>query len=451
MHINAATLLNLVHLSMVVASIPAGLSVTLGGAPSAAPLVVHGRKLSQVSAVVWCAALRGGSMYDITSDFRRLSAFYLACAVLPTALRVALSVVMSTPLSTSLPQPWQVGVALCWVAGNVADLYVVAHEIRQHDTCFANLLPHPTSSRLGKVTRACIFLSGWLMMLYLTNTSRAATLGAAAAPGWCAAMLAKVAWCAALRRWPVASLRSRQTSVGAMDGGMDDDLQAQKQVGKISSSYMQRSASYEILPSKSISSYATLCQLCTPPLSAVCTPPLPAVHYSWQSVAYEWQSIEYEDIDLLFARARKPAAALEAAAKVEAVVSELWLPPALLAASTIGFGVSHHAIHSVGYDVWGNALVRWPVTVHFGWTCVAVLAILNERLGQTPTSLRTREKSAMASVGVAMGAVAYVTATTRDAVFAAVVMLALAAIPNSTIDQRRRYERRSRILRNVYY
>ena len=170
MHINAATLLNLVHLSMVVASIPAGLSVTLGGAPSAAPLVVHGRKLSQVSAVVWCAALRGGRMYDITSDFRRLSAFYLACAVLPTALRVALSVVMSTPLSTSLPQPWQVGVALCWVAGNVADLYVVAHEIRQLEDeryVFANLLPHPTSSRLGKVTRACIFLSGWLMMLYL--------------------------------------------------------------------------------------------------------------------------------------------------------------------------------------------------------------------------------------------------------------------------------------------
>ena len=48
MHTNAATLLNLVQLSVAVASIPGGLIVTLGRAPSG-PLVLHGRKLSQVS------------------------------------------------------------------------------------------------------------------------------------------------------------------------------------------------------------------------------------------------------------------------------------------------------------------------------------------------------------------------------------------------------------------
>ena len=44
-----------------------------------------------------------------------------------------------------------------------------------------------------------IFLGEWLMMLYLTNVPSAATLGAAAAPGWCAATAAQVAWCAAFR------------------------------------------------------------------------------------------------------------------------------------------------------------------------------------------------------------------------------------------------------------
>ena len=48
MHTNAATLLNLVQLSVAVASIPTGLIVKLGRAPSG-PLVLHGRKLSQVS------------------------------------------------------------------------------------------------------------------------------------------------------------------------------------------------------------------------------------------------------------------------------------------------------------------------------------------------------------------------------------------------------------------
>ena len=49
MHTNAATLLNLFRLSVAVASIATGLFATLGRAPSAGPLVLHGRKLSQVS------------------------------------------------------------------------------------------------------------------------------------------------------------------------------------------------------------------------------------------------------------------------------------------------------------------------------------------------------------------------------------------------------------------
>ena len=79
MHTNAATLLNLVQLSVAVASIPTGLIVTLGRAPSG-PLVLHGRKLSQVSVstVAELTAAVGDSAvdkilvaagtYDFTSD-----------------------------------------------------------------------------------------------------------------------------------------------------------------------------------------------------------------------------------------------------------------------------------------------------------------------------------------------------------------------------------------------
>ena len=79
MHTNAATLLNLVQLSVAVASIPGGLIVTLGRAPSG-PLVLHGRKLSQVSVstVAELTTAVGDSAvdkifvaagtYDLTSD-----------------------------------------------------------------------------------------------------------------------------------------------------------------------------------------------------------------------------------------------------------------------------------------------------------------------------------------------------------------------------------------------
>ena len=82
---NGAMLLNLVQLSMAVASIPAGLIVKLGRAPSG-PLVLHGRKLNQVSvsSVAELTAAVGNSAvdkilvaagtYDLTSDMCSSSA-----------------------------------------------------------------------------------------------------------------------------------------------------------------------------------------------------------------------------------------------------------------------------------------------------------------------------------------------------------------------------------------
>jgi hypothetical protein len=65
MHSNAASLLNLVQLSVAVASTSTGLIGKLGRAPSG-PLVLHGRKLSQVSVstVAELTAAVGNSAVD---------------------------------------------------------------------------------------------------------------------------------------------------------------------------------------------------------------------------------------------------------------------------------------------------------------------------------------------------------------------------------------------------
>ena len=89
---NAATLFNLVQLSMAVAKIPTGLSVRLGRAPSDS-LVLHGRKLNQisVSSVVEFTTAVGNSAvdkilvaagtYDFTSDMCTGSAVCIDRAV----------------------------------------------------------------------------------------------------------------------------------------------------------------------------------------------------------------------------------------------------------------------------------------------------------------------------------------------------------------------------------
>ena len=191
-----------------------------------------------------------------------------------------------------------------------------------------------------------IFAGEWLMMLYLTNVPAAAALGAAAAPGWCAATAAQVAWCAAFR-------------------------------------------------------------------PSVCGP------------------------------------------------STLWVPAALLAATGVGLGVSHRAIRAVGHSGVANALVRWPVALHFGWitaaslvrppplinlhttihltplinlhttgslpatldaqgcnpcTQAATLCIqvnLNNWLARSAAPLRVRELTSLGSVATAVAAAAYVTFSTR--------------------------------------
>jgi hypothetical protein len=280
-------------------------------------------------------------------------AYCLAWAVVPTALRVAFAVAVLEPLgkgirevahasdpitillrtlgwaaeaaapelpplSSRLPLPsaWQVALAGCWVANNVAVMVP-----GRYDGQRAMAAERPTAETANLFTPAGwafaiwgpIFAGEWLMMLYLTNLGGGSELGAAMAPGWCAGIAAQVAWCIAFR-------------------------------------------------------------------PSVCGPAM------------------------------------------------LWVPAALLGATALGLGVSHRAIRSVGHEGWANVLVRWPVTLHFGWITAAALVNLNNWLSRAAASLRVRELSAHASVAAGVAAAAFVTRRTGDGVFALVVAWALGAV-----------------------
>ena len=106
----------------------------------------------------------------------------------------------------------------------------------------------------------------------------------------------------------------------------------------------------------------------------------------------------------------------------------LWLPAALLATTGACLGVAHRALRSMSYGPLTNALVRWPLTLHFGWICAAALVNFNNWLAKGGASVAVKQIAACASVVSAVCAAVYVTATTRDPIFAAVVAWALAAV-----------------------
>ena len=107
----------------------------------------------------------------------------------------------------------------------------------------------------------------------------------------------------------------------------------------------------------------------------------------------------------------------------------LWVPALLLATTAVLLGVAHRAqaqLASVGPVA--NAVVRWPIALHFGWISAASLVALNNWLARRESSLVLRERAALGSVAAAVAAAAYVTASTRDPIFAVVIAWALAAV-----------------------
>jgi hypothetical protein len=112
--------------------------------------------------------------------------------------------------------------------------------------------------------------------------------------------------------------------------------------------------------------------------------------------------------------------------------SLLWLPAALLAITGVGLGVSHRAIRTWIDGNWGgplcNAIVRWPVALHFGWITAASLVNLNNWLARRKSTLQLKKAVAFGSVAAAVTAACYVTASTRDPIFALVIAWALAAV-----------------------
>jgi len=263
----------------------------------------------------------------------------VAWAVLPTLIRLAFQMIKMKPAPAAAlttmqslgfaappaaapppalvyPEPWQMALAFAWAVNSLAVMVPGRYDGRsamaaeKPTAATANLF---TPSGWAFAIWAPIFVGEWLMMLYLTNVEGAASLGAAVAPGWCAATAAQVAWCATFR-------------------------------------------------------------------PAVCGP------------------------------------------------RTLWIPALLLAATGSGLGVAHRAICAAGYGPLGNALVRWPVALHFGWISAASLVNLNNWLARRGTNLHLKEVVALSSIVAAVGAAAYVTATTHDPIFALVIAWALAAV-----------------------
>ena len=316
----------------------------------AAPVMLPKLEVTPVMSPTSAAALRfrggatakSGKPKDKSAPSAKFTAQVIAWAVLPTLLRLAFAALTATkpvdsqetttllqslglaaaaaaPSSSAalpFPRPWQMALAFAWVANNLAVIVP-----GRYDGQSAMAEEKPTAATANLFTPSGwafaiwgpIFLGEWLMMLYLTNVPSAAALGAAAAPGWCAATAAQVTWCATFR-------------------------------------------------------------------PSVCGP------------------------------------------------RALWLPALLLATTGSLLGVSHRAVRSAGYGPLGNALVRWPVALHFGWITAASLVNLNNWLARRGTSLWVKEAAALSSVAAAVAASGYVTATTRDPIFAIVIAWALAAV-----------------------
>ena len=160
----------------------------------------------------------------------KFAAYVVALAVLPTLLRLAFAAVTmpqpavaeAPPLllqlagwwateasAAKLPSPvlpfpkrWQLALAAAWVANNLA--VTVPGRYDGRSAMAAEKLTAATANLFTPAGWAFaiwgpIFLGEGLMMLYLTNVPAAAALGAAAAPGWCVATVAQVAWCFTFR------------------------------------------------------------------------------------------------------------------------------------------------------------------------------------------------------------------------------------------------------------
>ncbi len=110
--------------------------------------------------------------------------------------------------------------------------------------------------------------------------------------------------------------------------------------------------------------------------------------------------------------------------------TRLWAPAGLLGLGALGLGAAHSALRALALPppAIGDALVRWPIVLHFGWLTAASLVNANNWLARRGTEVRVKAGVAAASVAAAVLAAALVVATTGDALYAFVVCWALAAV-----------------------
>jgi hypothetical protein len=108
--------------------------------------------------------------------------------------------------------------------------------------------------------------------------------------------------------------------------------------------------------------------------------------------------------------------------------SMLWVPTLLLATTGACLGVAHRALRATSIGALSNVLVRWPLTLHFGWISCAALVNLNNWLARIRADVRVKEMASHASAIAAVAAAVYVSMTTGDPIFAGVITWALVAV-----------------------
>ena len=114
----------------------------------------------------------------------------------------------------------------------------------------------------------------------------------------------------------------------------------------------------------------------------------------------------------------------------------LWVPTVLLGGTAACLKVAHSSLGAVPspyapgplQGLRDDLLVRWPLTLHFGWISAATLVNLNKFLALRGSSLRLKEAAALGSVLVAAVLAVSVFSATRDPLFGFVAAWALSAV-----------------------
>jgi len=110
----------------------------------------------------------------------------------------------------------------------------------------------------------------------------------------------------------------------------------------------------------------------------------------------------------------------------------LWISTVFLGLTSILLGGVHHELCALALDgelsILSNAIVRIPITLHFGWITCATLVNFNNWMANNGSTISAKLAAAYSTVGAAVAAATYVSVARRDPIYAFVVTWSLCAI-----------------------